>query len=406
MIQLASTNLANRAKSRTSTSRIGDLVDDVHTWNPSTDAADCEIDYIDIGSVNQSAKQIIARPKIAAIDAPSRARQLVKAGDVLVSTVRPNLNSVALVPYHLDGATASTGFCVLRPKKEKLSTCYLFQWVKTPNFVSAMAKLATGQSYPAVSDRIILESHIPIPPLPEQQRIAAVLDAADALRQKRRQALALLDQLSQSIFIEMFGDPVTNEKQWPITTIEKLLESASYGTSAKAGAEGAWPVLRMNNLTYDGKIDLGDLKYMDLSDDEVDRYTVRSGDILFNRTNSAELVGKTAVFRGAEPMAYAGYLVRLRAGSEAVPDYISSFLNSRYGKAVLRGMCKSIIGMANINATEVQKIRIPKPPTELQSQFAIRLAEIRKVRTRFQESDAELASLFSSLQNRAFRGEL
>jgi len=88
-------------------------------------------------------------------------------------------------------------------------------------------------------------------------------------------------------------------------------------------------MLRMNNITYSGKIILRDLKYIDLDDKDIPRYTVRFGDILFNRTNSADLVGKTAVFDKAEPYAFAGYLVRLRVNETAAPEYISGFLNLR-----------------------------------------------------------------------------
>jgi type I restriction enzyme S subunit len=133
---------------------------------------------------------------------------------------------------------------------------------------------------------------------------------------------------------------------------------------------------------------------------------VREGDILFNRTNSPDLVGKTAVFRHSEPMAYAGYLVRLRVNQEATSEFISAFLNSRYGKATLRGMCKSIIGMANINATEVQTIRIPKPPVELQRTFARLVIEMESHTRRQLSSEASMDAQFASLQHRAFRGEL
>jgi hypothetical protein len=91
------------------------------------------------------------------------------------------------------------------------------------------------------------------------------------------------------------------------------------------------------------------MKFIDLPATEVDKFTVRNGDILFNRTNSADLVGKTAVFRESNPYVFAGYLVRLRVNEKADPEYVSAYLNSPYGKAILRGMCRSIIGMANIN---------------------------------------------------------
>jgi type I restriction enzyme S subunit len=240
----------------------------------------------------------------------------------------------------------------------------------------------------------------------EQRRIAAILDKADALRQKRRTALQKLDSLTQSIFLDMFGDPATNPKGWPITTIRELLESASYGSSEKASDTGKYPMLRMNNLTFDGRMNLSALKYIDLPAEQEERWLVREGDILFNRTNSPDLVGKTAVFRHPEPMAYAGYLVRLRVNQEATSEFISAFLNSRYGKATLRGMCKSIIGMANINATEVQTIRIPKPPVELQRTFARLVIEMETHKRRQLSSEASMDAQFSSLQHRAFRGEL
>jgi type I restriction enzyme S subunit len=127
---------------------------------------------------------------------------------------------------------------------------------------------------------------------------------------------------------------------------------------------------------------------------------------LFNRTNSAELVGKTAVFHEDEPYAFAGYLVRLRVNGKADPEYISSYLNSPYGKTILRGMCRSIIGMANINAKELRSIDIPIPPVELQQKFAQHCRNVRKSKEKQLSHLAELNALFTSLQDRAFRGEL
>ena len=175
---------------------LGDLVEPAKTWNPSRSPADEVFDYIDLSAVDQDAKLITGAREISCGEAPSRARQLVARGDVLVSTVRPNLNGVARVPDQLDGATASTGFCVLRARESKFDGGYLFHWVKSPAFVADMVNKATGASYPAVSDRIIFDSRIPLPPLAEQRRIAEVLDRAEALRAKRRAALAQLDSLT------------------------------------------------------------------------------------------------------------------------------------------------------------------------------------------------------------------
>lgn len=384
---------------------IGNVVEKVSTWNP-TKHGDGEFDYIELSSVDQCEKRIATINRMPTADAPSRARQIVQTGDVLVSTVRPNLNGVAKAVDEHDGMTASTGFCVLRPIQSHLDSDYLFQWVRSHSFVGDMMRKATGASYPAVSDRIVKDSEIPLPPLNEQKRIAAILVKADQLRQKRRQAIALLDSLTQSIFLEMFGDPATNPKSWPVKSIGDLLDSANYGTSGKAGADGEFPILRMGNVTSDGRIDVTDLKYIDLRKIERPKYTIRRGDLLFNRTNSADLVGKTAVFDLDDEFAFAGYLVRARTNKKATPEFISAYLNSSYGKALLRGMAKSIVGMANINAKEMQGIAIPAPPIELQRQFSEKLDRVKKMRQKFLPLVARGESLFFSLQHRAFSGQL
>lgn len=245
-----------------------------------------------------------------------------------------------------------------------------------------------------------------LPPPTEQRRIASILDKADALLAKRRAALERLGSLTQSIFIEIFGDPGTNPEEWPLGSIRDLVESASYGSSEKAKDMGEYPVLRMNNITRTGELDLADLKYMDLDERVRDRYLVRTGDILFNRTNSADLVGKTAIYREPRPMAYAGYLIRLRTNRESDPEYLSAFLNTAYAKRVLRSMCKSIIGMANINAKELLAIKVPKPPLGVQRAFAERIASVRGAKSMQHASLANLDALFASLQHCAFRGEL
>lgn len=385
---------------------IGELIEPVTSWSPERDDPTGAFSYIDLSAVDQENKAIVAAREIACTSAPSRARQKVRAGDVLVSTVRPNLNGVAQVPPELDGATASTGFCVLRTSPRVLDRRYLFQWVKSPRFVSDMVRKATGASYPAVSDRIVAESTIPLPPLAEQRRIAAILDAADALRVKRRAAIAKLDELTQSIFLDMFGDPATNPKGWPVGTVGDLLESACYGTSEKSKSAGEFAVLRMNNITPSGAMSLTDLKFMDVDKAHHDRYLVRTGDVLFNRTNSAALVGKTGIIRDQRPMAYAGYLIRLRVNEENNPEYLWAFLNSAYSKLVLRGMCKSIIGMANINAKEVQGIGIQRPPVALQREFSRRVEAVEALKSAQRDGEAAIAELFASLQHRAFRGEL
>lgn len=183
---------------------IGDCVEPIQTWSPARDSEHGTFQYIDISSVSQDEKKITLDGEIPASEAPSRARQLVRFGDVIVSTVRPNLNAVALVPIDMDAATASTGFCVLRPDNRKLTGEYLFHWVRSPRFISNMVNQATGQSYPAVSDKIIKRSEIPIAPIALQRdfqaRIFGIQSALNTVIPHREKLESLFSSLQRSAF--------------------------------------------------------------------------------------------------------------------------------------------------------------------------------------------------------------
>jgi len=167
-------------------------------WNPAS-KPNKEFVYIDISSIDRSKKEIIEVSKILGKDAPSRARQIVRSGDVLVSTVRPNLNAVALVPPNLDGATASTGFCVLRPKKRILTSYYLFALVCSNAFVTTMTRLATGASYPAVTDSIVRSWMTPIPPLDLQVEYDSRIERITHVQAVQKSSLMKFDELFYSL---------------------------------------------------------------------------------------------------------------------------------------------------------------------------------------------------------------
>ena len=269
------------------------------------------------------------------------------------------------------------------------------------------SSVITGVAQPQITRQTISRLRVPLPSLEEQKRIAAILDAADALRAKRRETLAQLDTLLHATFLDMFGDPVTNPKGWKTGVIGDLLQSAKYGTSKKASeTDGSIPVLRMNNISYSGEWDFTNLKYIDLDEKEVGKYLVRKHQILFNRTNSKELVGKTAVYREERPMAFAGYLVRAIVREDADPEYVGAYMNLPSTKKYLQNKCKNIVGMANINAKEFRAIPIQKPPFELQRRFGVVVGSAEKQKVSHREHLAELDTLFASLQARAFRGEL
>lgn len=241
-----------------------------------------------------------------------------------------------------------------------------------------------------------------LPVLSEQRRTTSVLERTDGLHRKRKETLRLASELLQAIFINFFGDPETNPKRFARGTIRDLVSSANYGSAVKANEDsGRFAILRMNNITYEGGWDMTSLKYVDLDERTQEKYLARKGDLLFNRTNSKELVGKTAVYDLEEPIAIAGYLIRVRVNELGDPHYVSGYLNSKHGKRALLGRAKSIVGMANINAQELQDIPILLPPPELQKTYAkvVRATNnrIKKLHTSLNQIDSLKAALASEL---------
>lgn len=278
-------------------------------------------------------------------------------------------------------------------------------------FIANWRQSLSNKQYGSATNYIrydnIASFQIPLPPLAVQERITAILDEADALRKKDAALLQKYDELLQSIFYDMFGDPVKNEKGWEEGIIRNVVTEVSYGTSKPGAEKGKLPYLRMNNITYQGEWDFRSLKYIDLNAKDIEKYVLRPGDLVFNRTNSKELVGKTAVYGDNKEMVIAGYLIRVRFNRErANPYYISGYLNSKHGKLTLQGMCKNIIGMANINAQELQNIKILIPNIDKQNEYEQLFHIIMSQKQTILSQQAQSEALFQSLMQRAFKGEL
>ena len=167
----------------------------------------------------------------------------------------------------------------------------------------------------------------------------------------------------------------------------RTLADTQYGTSSKASEETRGkPVLRMNNITYEGRFDTTDLKWVELSDGESEKLTLRRGDLLFNRTNSRALVGKTGVWQGPDGYTFAGYLVRVRLRQDRVlPRWVSAFMNSPRGKTALFHMAKPSINMANISASDLLRLRVPVPPIEHQRSTITILDKAEAIRCKRRE---------------------
>ncbi|MFN6306113.1 MAG: restriction endonuclease subunit S [Microcystis sp.] len=256
--------------------------------------------------------------------------------------------------------------------------------------------------------RFLKRTFFPLPPLEEQQRIAAILDKADGVRRKRKEAIRLTEELLRSTFLEMFGDPVTNPKGWEVVKLGSLVVGQLNNGIFKKNHEygGDTPVVWVKELFSGYTIDCSESRTLTPTDEEVKKFGLTKGDILFCRSSlNREGIGFNNVFDGMDFSAlFECHIIRVSLNQRKV--------NSIFLNYLLRfpGLRKQIIAKANtvtmstIGQSEIKKIEFYLPPKELQDKFEIFLRKIATNRTKLENKESE--NLFNSLLQRAFRGEL
>lgn len=369
--------------------------------------------YIDISAIDKDVKRITSAPELRGAEAPSRARKAVQAGDVLVSTVRPNLNAVAVVPDELDGEIASTGFCVLRANPKLAEGKFIFYRCLTPEFVNSLVAQMCGANYPAVSDGVVKRTETPLPAPKEQRRIVELLEQADGLRRKRTEADALADRILPALFHQMFGDPATNPKGWPCKKLGDMLECIDSGWSPvcenRQARPDEWGVLKLSAVTTNRYLDYEN-KALPVALDTQPELEIHAGDLLFTRKNTYELVGACAYVESTRPKVMLSDLVfrlRLKANSEVHPIYLWALLVYPSKRPFIQLLAGGSSGsMPNISKGRLETLQIEKPPIRMQADFANTFAKIDLLRKKAELARENIETIFSSMLHRAFSGEL
>jgi type I restriction enzyme S subunit len=269
-----------------------------------------------------------------------------------------------------------------------------------------MTAKATGASYPAVSDKIIKESSIPAPPLLEQRRLAAILDKADAIRRKREEGIRLTEELLHSTFLELFGDPATNPKGWPMIPFPDVCESRLGKMLDAKKQTGAMkhPYMRNFNVQW-GRLDLSSVFEMDFSEEEREEFRLKYGDVLICEGGAG--VGQTAIWHDELPECYfQKSLHRVRPKpSKATPEYISSLMWFLMRSGSIFGAISSAT-IPHLTGEKLKTVRIPLPQYSVQVRYEKIAYSLASLGSKRKSAASEASVLFNSLVQRAFRGEL
>jgi type I restriction enzyme S subunit len=319
---------------------------------------------------------------------------------VLYGKLRPYLAKIARPDF---AGICSTDILPILPG-DKLDRDYLAHFLLTPRMVAFASSLASGANLPRLSPHALLELRIPLPTRAEQRRIAEVLDRAEALRAKRRAALAQLDTLTQAIFLDMFGEERDILEKWPTRPLGELLEFLSSGSRgwAKHYSEQGDLFLRIQNVKHD-ELSLDDIAYVTPPDTaEAKRTRVEPYDVLLSIT--ADLGRNAVVPHGLGPAYINQHLAILRTGSLA-PKFLSAYLNSPSGQRQIARKNRHGV-KAGLNFDDIRSFSIPTPPLNLQREFALRASKIEHLKVLQRRSQMELNAVFGSLQSRAFEGNL
>jgi len=358
------------------------------------------IDYIDISSIDNKRKSIVSTQKLDFSEAPSRAKQLVLSGDILISNVRPNLNAVAMIINDKNKIlVASTGYTVIRCNNNVFNR-YVFFFCQYSGFVDLLVSQATGASYPAVNASIIKDTIIPLPTLEKQHQIANTLDKLQSIITHIRTQLEKLDLLVKARFVEMFGDMILNPNKWKKVLLGEVCDVRD-GThdSPKYFVEG-YPLITSKNVTG-GKIDFTNCSL--ICEDDYNKINQRSrvdiGDILMPMIGT---VGNPVIVDINEKFAIKNVaLIKFKDNSKVINTFIKSLLESDYFDRVVinkvRGGTQKFISLGDI-----RKLNICLPPMELQTQFADFVKQVDQSKSILQQELTHTQTLFDSLMQEYF----
>jgi restriction endonuclease S subunit len=332
-----------------------------------------------------------------------------KKGDVIFGRRRAYQRKLAVAEF--DGICSAHAM-VVRAKPKMILPEFLPFFLQSDMFMERAIEISVGSLSPTINWKTLKVQEFQLPPIDEQKRIAEILWAADESFNQHQQSndnlMSVKRTLLNRLTVRGIGQHATQHTRlgeipvhWRLATVEDVTSICQYGLSIPLNESGQYPILRMMNYD-DGRIIANDLKYVDLDDSDFNSFKVHKGDILFNRTNSADLVGKVGIFDLEGDYVFASYLVRLRADEDQIlPDFLNHYLNSGLGQRRLLAYATPGVSQTNISAGNLKKVLVPLPPMEEQKQIVevLNNLELRKHLQRNHVAEAKkcLAALINNM---------
>lgn len=375
-------------------------------------------DYVADGVPSVMPKDIIgdhiSADSIARVPEEDAARLAVhrlRAGDIVYAR-RGDIGRRALVTEQEEGWLCGTGCLRIRTNAPSVLPAYMLAYLGHPAVRSWVESKAQGATMLNLNTTILRSLPLRVPPIAEQHRIAVILNTADVVRRKRREAIALTDELLRSAFLEMFGDPVTNPKRWPVkplaTTIERFEAGWSANGEARIRTGDEYGVLKVSAVTS-GYFRPKEHKAVAAADVTRELVSPRRGDLLFSRANTRDLVAACCLVERDEPRLFLpDKLWRIVAdGRMATPEYLKFLLgHERFRHELTKRATGTSGSMLNISMEKVRSMEIPAPPIALQKRFSSQVWKTYALRERLAEACTVADALFGTLVQRAFRGDL
>ena len=361
------------------------------------------IDYIDISSVSNESKSIIGKQTLQSREAPSRAQRIIKANDILVSTVRPNLNAVAVYDGSFENlAVASTGFCVLRCKPG-VNHRFVFNICKSKAFIKAMTGQATGASYPAVNEKIIRAFEVPDLDYDSQTQLTGRLDSIQLIIDLRKQQLRELDDLIKARFVEMFGDPETNPMGWEQVTLGDVCSSivrGPFGSALKkeffVDPDATTYKVYEQKHSIQKSATIGTYYITAEKFNELRRFECVEGDILMSCSGTMGELYQLP--EGCERGIINQALCKFTLNEKILPVCFLVYMRQTIGNLETKGS-----GIQNIAAVSyVKAMPINLPPMDVQEAFASFVSQVDKSKAVIQSALDRAQALFDSLMQQYF----